>query len=42
MSSVSSITNTILSTVENGLNIPEPEDLAKEEMLYGEKHSKKS
>lgn len=42
MSSVSSITNTILSTVENGLNIPEPEDLAKEEMLYGEKHSKKN
>ncbi|EFX74154.1 hypothetical protein DAPPUDRAFT_226924 [Daphnia pulex] len=39
MSSVSSITNTILSTVENGLNIPEPEDLAKEEMLYAdEKH----
>lgn len=35
ISSVSSITNQILSTVENGLNIPDPEDLAKEEMLIG-------
>ncbi len=36
LSSVSSLTNQILSTVENGLNIPEPEDLAKEEVLLGE------
>lgn len=34
MSSVASLTNQILSTVENGLNIPEPEDLAKEDMLF--------
>lgn len=36
VSSVSSIKNQILSTVENGLNIPEPEELAKQDMaLYG-------
>ncbi|XP_045035166.1 protein FAM114A2 isoform X2 [Daphnia magna] len=37
MSSVASLTNQILSTVENGLNIPEPEDLAKEDMLFPDK-----
>ncbi|KAI9560389.1 hypothetical protein GHT06_014406 [Daphnia sinensis] len=37
MSSVASLTNQILSTVENGLNIPEPEDLAKEDMLFADK-----
>lgn len=33
LSSVTSFTTQILSTVENGLNIPEPEDLAKEDLL---------
>lgn len=37
LSSVTSFTTNqitqILSTVENGLNIPEPEDLAREELL---------
>ncbi|XP_057366026.1 protein FAM114A2-like [Daphnia carinata] len=37
MSSVASLTNQILSTVENGLNIPEPEDLAKEDLLFADK-----
>lgn len=32
ISSVSALTTQILSTVETGFNIPEPEELAKEDM----------
>ena len=39
LSSVSSLTNQILATVEGGLNIPEPEDLAREEAVSEGPHS---
>lgn len=37
LSSVTSLTTQILSTVESGLNIPEPEELAKEDRELGNK-----
>lgn len=38
LSSVSSLTNQIIATVETGLNIPEPEDLAKQDILLEKSH----
>jgi 3-oxoacyl-ACP reductase-like protein len=37
LSSVSSLTNQIIATVETGFNIPDPEELAKEDVSLEQK-----